>query len=55
MEWIKYEDQLQFGILFARHRHFRDDYNKKNNKYHYHVFIDIGKYCLEITIGEKYE
>jgi hypothetical protein len=46
--WVKYENQLQFGLAFARHKHHSDA-----NNYHYHIFIDVGVYCLEILIGEE--
>jgi hypothetical protein len=46
-QWIKYEDQLQFGLAIAKHKHNPDD------GYHYHIFIDVGTHCLEILIGEK--
>jgi len=45
--WVKYENQLQFGLAFARHKHHSDA------DYHYHIFLDVGVYCLEILIGEE--
>jgi hypothetical protein len=51
IELIKYEDQFQIGITFTRHYHQIDENNKQ--LYHYHMFIDLGTYCLETTIGEK--
>jgi len=41
IEIIKYDDQIQFGIMVARHEH--------GDGKHYHLWIDLGRYCIEIT------
>ena len=41
MEIYRYTDQFQIGLAFAVHSH--------GDARHWHIWIDIGKWCLEIT------
>ncbi len=45
IEWIRYMDQFSLGISFAAHAH--------GDRWHFHVFIDLGPGCVEITVGER--
>lgn len=45
-ELIKYEDQFQVGLSFARHGHC------STLDKHFHIWIDLGWWCLEITFCE---
>ena len=49
IEIIRNKNQYQLGIESAIHKHF--DFPKK---WHFHIWIDIVFYCIEISIG-KYE
>jgi len=44
LELIKYEDQIQFGIMISIHDHGLGR--------HCHLWIDLGRYCIEITWGK---
>ena len=54
VEWSEYDDQLQFGILFARHKHYRDDYYTESNLYHYHIFILSSKRIPFLQVGDEF-
>ena len=43
----KYDDQIQFGLTFSFHKH--------SVKRHFHIWIDLFKYYIEITIGKENE
>lgn len=43
-ELVKYADQFQVGLSFTVHSH--------GCGRHMHLWIDIGKYCLEFTVFE---
>ena len=43
IELIRYSDQIQFGLTFTRH-----DYGAGKDC---HIWIDLGRYCIEITFG----
>ena len=43
IELIRYSDQIQFGLTFTRHDHGEGK--------HCHIWIDLGRYCIEITFG----
>ena len=45
IELIRYSDQIQFGLTFTRHDH--------GDGKHCHIWIDFGRYCMEITFGGK--
>ena len=45
IELIRYADQIQFGLTFTRHDHGEGK--------HCHIWIDFGRYCMEITFGGK--
>ena len=42
----KYKDQFQVGLSFTIHKHY--------HKWHFHFWIDLGIYCIEISIGDSY-
>lgn len=48
---IKYSDQFQVGLTFAIHNHC---YNEPKC-FHFHMWIDLGKWCIEITIGKDHD
>ena len=44
-ECIQYQDQYQYGIMVSHHSHYEP--------YHWHIFIDFHKWCLQFTFGKK--
>ena len=42
----KYRDQFQFGLTFAIHEH--------TEKRHFHCWIELGFWYIEISIGAPY-
>lgn len=45
IEIFRYDNQFQLGITLC----FHDDGNGR----HFHLWFDLGIYCIEITIGGK--
>jgi hypothetical protein len=48
----KYRDQFQVGLSFTFHTHSSDE-DANVDLWHFHIWIDLGVYCIEITIGER--
>lgn len=51
IEFIKYGGQFQIGLTFTIHTHCVDE---ETEKYHFHIWLDLGLYCIELTIGERF-
>jgi len=48
IELIKYREQFNFGMSISWHNHHMP------NMYHFHLWIEIGIFCVEITIGKDH-
>ena len=47
-EWCKYSDQFQVGSTFCIQK--EDKEYPEYNPNHAHIWIDLFKWCIEITI-----
>ena len=47
IEWCKYDNQFQIGIIFSKHNHNSD------HEHHYHIWIELGWRCIEITFKKE--
>lgn len=52
-EWCKYKTQFQIGISFCLQNIEKEIEYPEYNVKHFHVWIDLGFRCLEISILNK--
>jgi hypothetical protein len=53
----KYPYQFQLGVYASIHNHNPNDYCNEtgDNYYHFHLWIDLGFYYIEITIRDEFK
>lgn len=52
IEFIYQPSQIQIGANMCIHNHCPEE---ENESWHFHVWIDLFIWCIELTIGERFQ